>query len=36
MGLSESTMTESDFHRVWEAFFGQAIDAVLKRRSTRS
>jgi thiol-disulfide isomerase/thioredoxin len=31
MGLNESTMTEKDFYRLWEAFFGRAIDEVLKR-----
>jgi hypothetical protein len=31
MGLDESTMTESEFHRLWEAFFGREIDKVLKR-----
>ena len=23
MGLKESTMTEADFYRLWEAFFGR-------------
>jgi RNA polymerase sigma factor (sigma-70 family) len=31
MGLDQSTMTESDFHRLWEAHFGREIDTVLKR-----
>jgi hypothetical protein len=31
MGLDQSTMTESDFHRLWEAYFGREIDKVLKR-----
>jgi RNA polymerase sigma factor (sigma-70 family) len=31
MGLDESKMTETEFHRLWEAFFGREIDSVLKR-----
>jgi RNA polymerase sigma factor (sigma-70 family) len=31
MGLNESTMTEKDFYRLWEAFFSREIDRVLKR-----
>jgi RNA polymerase sigma factor (sigma-70 family) len=31
MGLDESAMTEKDFYRLWEAFFGRAIDNVLQR-----
>ena len=29
MGLDESSMSESDFHRLWEAFFGRQIERVL-------
>ena len=29
MGLEESTMTEADFHRLWEAFFGREIEKIL-------
>ena len=32
MGLDESTMTEADFHRLWEAFFGREVEKVLDRR----
>ena len=31
MGLDESTMTEADFYRLWEAFFGREIEKVLNR-----
>jgi RNA polymerase sigma factor (sigma-70 family) len=31
MGLEESTMTEADFHRLWEAFFGREIEKILNR-----
>ena len=31
MGLDESTMTEADFYRLWEAFFGREIERVLDR-----
>ncbi len=31
MGLAESTMTEADFHRLWEVFFGREIEKVLNR-----
>lgn len=29
MGLDEATMTEADFHRLWEAFFGREIEKIL-------
>ncbi len=29
MGLDESRMSESDFHRLWEAFFGREIERVV-------
>jgi hypothetical protein len=29
MGLEKSTMTEADFHRLWEAFFGREIEKIL-------
>jgi RNA polymerase sigma factor (sigma-70 family) len=29
MGLDESTMTEADFHRLWEAFFSREVEKVL-------
>jgi thiol-disulfide isomerase/thioredoxin len=32
MGLSESTMTEADFHRLWEAYFSREIEKLLDRR----
>ncbi len=32
MGLSESTMTEADFHRLWEAYFSREIEKILDRR----
>ncbi len=32
MGLSESTMTEADFHRLWEAYFSREIENSLTRR----
>ncbi len=32
MGLSESTMTEADFHRLWEAYFSREIEKALDRR----
>jgi RNA polymerase sigma factor (sigma-70 family) len=31
MGLKESTMTEADFLRLWEVFFGREIEKILKR-----
>jgi RNA polymerase sigma factor (sigma-70 family) len=31
MGLAESTMTEADFHRLWEAYFSREIEKVLNR-----
>jgi RNA polymerase sigma factor (sigma-70 family) len=31
MGLDESTMTEVDFYRLWETFFGREIEKVLNR-----
>ncbi len=31
MGLDESTMTEADFHRLWEVFFGREIEKILDR-----
>ncbi len=31
MGLDESTMTEADFHRLWEAFFSREVEKVLDR-----
>jgi len=31
MGLEEATMTQADFHRLWEAFFGREIEKVLNR-----
>ena len=31
MGLEESTMTEADFHRLWETFFGREIEKILNR-----
>jgi RNA polymerase sigma factor (sigma-70 family) len=31
MGLAESTMTEADFHRLWEAFFDREIEKTLNR-----
>ena len=31
MGIEEATMTEADFHRLWEAFFGREIDRILNR-----
>jgi RNA polymerase sigma factor (sigma-70 family) len=31
MGLVESTMTEADFHRLWEAFFDREIEKTLNR-----
>ena len=31
MGLDESTMTETDFHRLWEAFFSREVEKVLNR-----
>jgi thiol-disulfide isomerase/thioredoxin len=31
MGFEESTMTEADFHRLWEAFFGREIEKILNR-----
>ena len=31
MRLDESTMTESDFYRLWEAFYAREIDKVLNR-----
>ena len=31
MGLDESTMTEADFHRLWEAFFSREVQKVLDR-----
>jgi RNA polymerase sigma factor (sigma-70 family) len=31
MGLDESTMTEADFHRLWEAFFNREIEKTLNR-----
>jgi thiol-disulfide isomerase/thioredoxin len=31
MGLKESTMTEADFYRLWEVFFGREIEKVLSR-----
>ena len=32
MGFSESTMTEADFHRLWEAYFSREIEKALDRR----
>jgi thiol-disulfide isomerase/thioredoxin len=32
MGLAESTMTEADFHRLWEAYFSRQIERVLDHR----
>ena len=32
MGLNESTMTEADFHRLWEAYFSREIEKALDRR----
>jgi thiol-disulfide isomerase/thioredoxin len=32
MGLSESTMTEAGFHRLWEAYFSREIEKILDRR----
>ena len=29
MGLDESTMTEADFYRLWEAFFSREVEKVL-------
>jgi thiol-disulfide isomerase/thioredoxin len=29
MGLDEATMTEADFHRLWEAFFGRQVEGIL-------
>ena len=31
MGLDEATMTEADFHRLWEAFFSREIEKILDR-----
>ena len=31
MGIEESTMTEADFHRLWEAFFSREVEKVLDR-----
>ena len=31
MGLAESTMTEADFHRLWEVFFDREIEKTLNR-----
>jgi hypothetical protein len=31
MGLAEATMTEADFHRLWEAFFSRKIEELLNR-----
>jgi len=31
MGIEEAMMTEADFHRLWEAFFGREIDRILNR-----
>ena len=31
MGLDESTMTEADFYRLWEAFFSREVEKVLDR-----
>ncbi len=31
MGLDESTMTQADFYRLWEAFFSREVEKVLDR-----
>jgi thiol-disulfide isomerase/thioredoxin len=31
MGLEESTMTEADFHRLWEAYFDRQIEKIRNR-----
>jgi thiol-disulfide isomerase/thioredoxin len=31
MGLEESTMTEADFYRLWEAFFSREVEKVLNQ-----
>ncbi len=31
LGLNESTMTETDFNRLWEAVYVREIDKVLNR-----
>ena len=36
MGLDESTMTEADFYRLWEAFFSREIEKVLGIEPQRS
>ena len=30
-GLDESTMTDAELHRLWEAFFGAKIEKILNR-----
>ena len=36
MGLDESTMTEADFYRLWEAFFSREVEKVLGIEPQRS